>query len=138
MGISNIMQLKFFLFIAATTQALAFTKSEHSCINCVESEGLLTCDRSPGFCLPGVTACVSMQVTQMVQPNIAPIYWRGCEMPGHEDIPDGCTCEGEVGFYCKKTCFTDNCNDDESLSTIDQVVKYSRIGSNSEIFKEFE
>ena len=59
-------------------------------------------------------------------------------MPGHEDIPDGCTCEGEVGFYCKKTCFTDNCNDDESLSSIDQVIKYTEPGSNSNKSKEFE
>ena len=55
-------------------------------------------------------------------------------MPGLEAIPDGCTCSGESNqaFYCKKTCHTDNCNDDELMSTIDQVSFDSMIDSNVE------
>ena len=125
---------KAIFFIAGTSQAFVFKDQPISCINCVEVEGLQTCESEPGFCLPGVTACVSMQVTQTAQPELGTIYWRGCELPGHEDIPDGCTCSGErnQAFYCKKTCYTDNCNDDETMSTIDQVISDSFIDFNAD------
>ena len=113
--------LSYLVFFITDFPKWSLAEQGISCNYCVETEGLATCESESIPCLPGVTACVSTMVKQSAQSELGTVYWRGCELPEHKDIPDGCTCGDEVD-YCKQTCYTDNCNDDESVD-FEQVVQ---------------
>ena len=99
-----------------TTSATTTKRPWTTCFSCFEFDG--TCDQAV-MCMPGESECVSVQLTDA---NGTTVYWRGCNVEGFQSIPDGCTCdESGFSFYCKKTCAGENCNNDEHMSTIDQV-----------------
>ena len=71
------------------------------------------------MCMPEEGGCVTMQLTDHFGSTV---YWRGCNIMGLQEIEDGCSCdESGTGFYCKKTCQGDKCNNQEHMWSVDKV-----------------
>ena len=71
------------------------------------------------MCMPEEGACVTIQLTDHFGSTA---YWRGCNIMGLQEFEDGCSCdESGTGFYCKKTCQGDKCNNQEHMWSVDKV-----------------
>ena len=74
------------------------------------------------MCMPEEGACVTIQLTDHFGSTV---YWRGCNIMGLQEFEDGCSCdESGNGFYCKKTCQEDKCNNEEHMWSVDKVKIY--------------
>ena len=115
---------KLFAWLFVGAKALSVAEPINlSCLSCVQSEELGindVCDTT--ICKPDEIRCVAMQMTQI---GVGSIYYRGCESPDLKNLADGCTegCgkDGTQAFYCKKTCDSPDCNDDESMGDVTEV-----------------
>lgn len=71
-------------------------------------------------CMPDEGKCITIKFTDSQNTTK---YWRGCEIEGLSALPDGCSdgCLNNGQHYCKKTCNSKNCNDDELMENTGKV-----------------
>ena len=107
--------------IYATTHAANLIKTsgkDTECFSCVQEGHVTTCDEKT-TCKPKEEECLALQFTDT---NGTTVYYRGCNIQDFQAIPDGCSCDDSgSAFFCKKTCVGDNCNNNEHMSSVDQV-----------------
>ena len=65
----------------------------------------------------GVSACFikyqvyELRTTRLNNSERPTAEWRGCANDEFDRIKENCTCDfDKYVFYCKRTCFTDGCN----------------------------